>query len=70
MSQKIIMIGSGIVSIYFIILSVYVGLVCIFLEAPYIKKGGFRKEESVAKYGGIICIVGSIGLYLLFAFLR
>lgn len=64
MVQEVLRITSGIVSVYFVILTVICGIICIFSVGPYIKSGGFKKEAAIAKYGGIAYIVGSIGLYL------
>lgn len=64
MIGDILRIASGIVSIYFVLLTVICGAVCIFSVGPYIKSGGFKKEAAIAKYGGIVYIIGSIGLYI------
>ncbi|MBZ4645427.1 MAG: hypothetical protein PWR27_2004 [Petroclostridium sp.] len=65
MIQVALKITSGIVSIYFLLLTVYAGAACILFVSPYIKSGGFKKEAAVAKYGGWAYIFGGIGLYII-----
>jgi|GEM_PF-2064356 len=65
MLKQILNILSGIISGYFVVLSVYTGVMCILSVAPYIKRGGYEKEGVLAVYGGYICIIGSICLYFI-----
>ncbi|MDK2801043.1 MAG: hypothetical protein PWQ70_2662 [Clostridiales bacterium] len=63
MFAEMVKITSGIVSVYFMVLTVYAGVACVLFVSPYIKSGGFEKEAAIAKYGGFAYIIGGIGLY-------
>lgn len=65
MINEIIDIISGITSIYFVALSVFSGVICIIYTGPYVRMGGYVKEANLAKYGGIIYIIGSIALFII-----
>ncbi|NLY42760.1 MAG: hypothetical protein GX066_02080 [Clostridiaceae bacterium] len=55
----------GIISLYFVVLSIYCGAVSTLVIAPYIESGGFYKEAAVARIGGIVYAIGSVALYML-----
>ncbi len=64
MLQEAIRIMTGIVSIYFWLLMLYSGAVCIFFVRPYVKSGGFNAEATLATIGGLIYIIAGTGLYI------
>ena len=65
MIADILNIVGGIVSVYFVILTIYCGIICTLVIAPYIKSGGFYKEAAIARIGGVVYMVGGIGIYTL-----
>ncbi len=63
MYQEAVRIISGIVSVYFLLLTLYAGAMCVFFVAPYIQSGGYHKEAAVSKYAGWVYIVGGTVLF-------
>lgn len=64
MLQEATQIISGIVSLYFWLLMLYAGAVCIFFVAPYIRSGGFKTEAAISFVGGIVYILGGTILFV------
>jgi len=65
MIRDLFLILSGIVSVYFVALCIYSGLICILFVGPYIRGGGYKTEAKLSVWGGYVYIVGSVGLYIL-----